>query len=175
MDNNNSEIQKLVDELAEKAKHLYINELKEQGIPASNDLINTLTAEGVIDGTHIIIYFNLNEYWRFVEQGTGEKAGHKKYSKMIPVDIIKDWIDIKPVPIPADFNKLKDPKSSFAYAIAHRISFGGPNGRLSGTEPKHPLQNMNESKELAKIKDEIVGKITEILHQQAIEEYLDKL
>lgn len=34
---------------------------------------------------------------------------------------------------------------------------------------------MNESKELAKIKDEIVGKITEILHQQAIEEYLDNL
>lgn len=110
-------IKPLVDEIV----NLYREELSSQHIDASGNLSSTLTSDIEIDDNRLRIYFNLEEYWKYVEYG--RRAG-----KRPPIQAIEKWITIKPI-IPQPYNNHIPTTKQLAYLIARKIGRDGIKGK----------------------------------------------
>ena len=116
--------------VAEQVVSIYRKELENKGINAIRNLSKTASATVELNGKHLIVYLELDHYWKYVEYG--RRAG-----KMPPADKIKEWIRVKPI-IPNPINgKIPDTKQ-LAFLIARKI------GR-EGFEGKHPIENITNS------------------------------
>ena len=125
----------LVDKLAE----LYRYQLRENDINASGKLSN-FEYDIDWDDKSFRVYFNLEDYWKWVEYG--RKAG-----KQPPITPIEEWIKIKPI-IPKAINGKVPTTKQLAFAISKSI------GKY-GTKPKSPLKNALNSPEATNIVSEI--------------------
>ena len=142
-------IQKLADSVGE----LYRKQLEDGGVNASSKPIRTIVE---FNGDRLLISFELNDYWKYVEYG-------RKPGKMPPVDSITDWIKIKRI-IPEPINgKIPDTKQ-LAFLIARKI------GR-DGVEGKHIMNKMIHSNQMNSIITDIKNEIMNQLKQQFINEW----
>lgn len=140
--------------IAEQVVSIYRKELENKGINASSNLSKTASATVELNGRHLIVYLELDHYWKYVEYG--RRAG-----KMPPVDKIKEWIRVKPI-IPNPINgKIPDTKQ-LAFLIARKI------GR-EGFEGKHPIENITNSSAIKSVIDDIKHEIANQLKQQLID------
>lgn len=140
--------------IAEQVVSIYRKELEDKGINASSNLSKTASATVELNGKHLIVYLELDHYWKYVEYG--RRAG-----KMPPVDKIKEWIRVKPI-IPNPINgKIPDTKQ-LAFLIARKI------GR-EGFEGKHPIENITNSSAINNVIDDITNEIMNQLKQQLID------
>lgn len=140
--------------IAEQVVSIYRKELEDKGINASSNLSKTASATVELNGKHLIVYLELDHYWKYVEYG--RRAG-----KMPPVDKIKEWIRVKPI-IPNPINgKIPDTKQ-LAFLIARKI------GR-EGFEGKHPIENITNSSAIKSVIDDITNEIMNQLKQQLID------
>ena len=139
------EITKEMRDVALQIAQAYKDLIAETGTNASGKLSNFKT-ECVMSGSFFEVYFNLQDYWKYVENG--RKAG-----KFPPVNAIKDWIQIKPV-VPRAINGRVPTTDQLAYLISRKIA-------TKGIEPKKLLKrSLEDSKD--KI-DLLVSLITEQL------------
>lgn len=125
----------LVDKLAE----LYRYQLKENDINATGNL-SSFDYDIEFDDKSFRVYFNLEEYWKWVEYG--RRAG-----KQPPIDPIYNWIKVKPI-VPKPKNGKIPTQRQLAFAISKSIG-------EHGTEGKHPLKNALGSIEATNIVSEI--------------------
>lgn len=125
----------LVDKLAE----LYRHQLKENDINATGNL-SSFDYDIEFDDKSFRVYFNLEEYWKWVEYG--RRAG-----KQPPIDPIYNWIKIKPI-VPKPRNGKIPTQRQLAFAISKSIG-------EHGTRGKHPLKNTLGSIEATNIVSEI--------------------
>ena len=140
--------------IAEQVVSIYRKELEDKGINASSNLSKTASATVELNGKHLIVYLELDHYWKYVEYG--RRAG-----KMPPVDKIKEWIRVKPI-IPNPINgKIPDTKQ-LAFLIARKI------GR-EGFEGKHLIENITNSSAINNVIDDITNEIMNQLKQQLID------
>lgn len=114
---NDNELKQLVGQLLQK----YKEQLEEKNINASGKLSNTASYSIEVEGDQIAIYFNLEDYWKYVEYG--RHAG-----KMPPVDKIAEWIRVKKI-VPRAKNGKVPTTQQLAYAISTKIARVGTNGR----------------------------------------------
>jgi hypothetical protein len=142
-------IQKLADSVVE----LYRKQLEEGGVSTSREPIRAIVE---FNGDQLLISFELNDYWKYVEYG-------RKPGKMPPVDSIADWIKIKRI-IPEPINgKIPDTKQ-LAFLIARKI------GR-DGVEGKHIMNKTIHSNQMNSIINDIKKEIMNQLKQQFIDEW----
>lgn len=142
-------IQKLADSVGE----LYRKQLEDGGVSTSRKPIRAIVE---FNGDQLLISFELNDYWKYVEYG-------RKPGKMPPVDSIADWIKIKRI-IPEPINgKIPDTKQ-LAFMIARKI------GR-DGVEGKHIINKTVYTNEMNSIINDIKKEIMNQLKQQFIDEW----
>lgn len=90
------------------------NKLKANDSYASGDLVNSIRGIVKQNGKYIVISIQLEDYWKFIENGTKPHFP--------PVDAIKNWISVKPVlPRPLKSGKLPT-DNQLAYLIGRKIS-----------------------------------------------------
>lgn len=147
------EQEQLLNDYTQRLAQLYKEKIDEAGRVASGDLKN-FESHFVLEEEHFRIYFNLQEYWKWVENG--RSAG-----KQPPSSAIERWIEVKHlVPNPVN-NKIPSTKA-LVFLIARKI------GR-EGYEGKHPLENAMKSDAAATIINEIkqvlINKIKDELHE----------
>lgn len=142
-----------IEKIANKVVELYRNELDKQGINASGTLYRNTKSKVVLNGTQLIVYLNLEDYYKFVEFG-------RPPGKFPPIDAIENWIKIKPV-IPEPINgKIPDTRQ-LAFLIARKISKEGYQGR-------HPIENIVKSNEMKNVIQSIKNELIKQLKQQLI-------
>lgn len=146
-----TQIQPIVDKIVE----LYRNELHNQGINASSTLSNSITSTIDVNDTKLVISFNLEPYWRYVEYG-------RRPGKMPPIDKISQWIRIKPV-IPDPINGRIPDTRSLAFLIARKIGREGIPGRK-------PLTKVMYSDKVENLIEEIRSIVMTQLKQELMDE-----
>lgn len=138
----------------------FVNELKAKlesnGTNASWDLSKSIKGIVKFDGKYVTVSIRLNEYWKYIENGTKPHFP--------PVDAIKKWISVKPVlPRPLASGKLPT-ENQLAYLIGRKIS-------RFGTKPKPFLNNTKEEFDLVgKVYNATLELITKQLEQEINEE-----
>lgn len=108
-------------ELGENVRRGYVNKLVKNGHPTQeNTLASTVTSEVIVKGTTYEVVLNLQDYWKYVEEGTRPHWP--------PISAIAHWIQIKPV-IPRPDEKGRIPsQQSLAFLISRKIAKKGTTG-----------------------------------------------
>lgn len=108
-------------ELGENVRRGYVNKLVKNGHPTQeNTLASTVTSEVIVKGTTYEVVLNLQDYWKYVEEGTRPHWP--------PISAIAHWVQIKPV-IPRPDEKGNIPsQQSLAFLISRKISREGTKG-----------------------------------------------
>ena len=97
---------------------------------ASGNLMSTVRAEVEVNGTRYAAVLYLQDYWKYVEEGTEPHWP--------PRQAILDWIKIKPViPRPDNRGRIPTPEQ-LAFLISRKIS-------REGTEGSHDLQTAEDA------------------------------
>lgn len=107
-----------IEQLVEKLANLYKSELV--GSLSSGDLLD-FDFKMSINGNLFQVTFCLQEYWQYVEYG--RRAG-----KRPPIEVIEDWIRIKPI-IPYPINGKVPDTRQLAFLIARKIGRDGIEGK----------------------------------------------
>ena len=108
-------------ELGENVREGYVNKLIRNGRPTTeNTLASTVTSQVEVNGTTYSVVLNLQEYWKYVEEGTRPHWP--------PPAAILHWIEVKPViPRPDEKGRIPTPKQ-LAYLIGRKIAREGTKG-----------------------------------------------
>ena len=145
----------LLVELGENVRKGYVNKLVKNGHPTQeNTLASTVTSEVIVKGTTYEVVLNLQDYWKYVEEGTRPHWP--------PKDAILHWVEVKPViPRPDAKGRIPSPKS-LAFLISRKIA-------KKGTTGTHDLKET---------KDTLLGyyreRITEVLERSAFD-YIERV
>ena len=125
-------------ELGENVRRGYVNKLVKNGHPTQeNTLASTVTSEVIVKGTTYEVVLNLQDYWKYVEEGTRPHWP--------PISAIAHWIQIKPV-IPRPDEKGRIPsQQSLAFLISRKIAKKGTQGTHDLKETKDALLGYYEA------------------------------
>lgn len=138
------EINTICAELLER----YKQSIKDSGHYASGELANTARYYTKWNGKYFELYFNLQEYWKYLENGTKPHFP--------PVDKIENWIRVKPI-VPQAVNGKVPSTKQLAFLIARGIS-------NNGTKPTKLLQQTVDGA------DDLINRLVEAIEQQLQEE-----
>ena len=119
-------IQRVLETLGDQIIDVYRRKLFDGGTNATGLLGNSLscivkTENGIYD-----LYLSLQDYWKYVENG-------RQPGKFPPMDVIKQWIQIKPVIPDARTGKLPT-IDQLTFLISRSIA-------INGIQPKNYLEN----------------------------------
>ena len=126
----------------------YKQGIKDSGHYASGELTNTARYITTWNGKYFELYFNLQDYWKYLENGTKPHFP--------PVNKIEDWIRIKPI-VPQAVNGKVPSTKQLAFLIARGIS-------QNGTKPTKILQNTLDGA------DDLLNRLVEAFEEQLQEE-----
>lgn len=126
MEDINTNIQRVLEALGDQIIDVYRRKLYEGGTNATGLLGNSLscivkTEDGIYD-----LYLSLQDYWKYVENG-------RQPGKFPPMDVIKQWIQVKPVIPDARTGKLPT-IDQLTFLISRSIA-------INGIQPKNYLEN----------------------------------
>lgn len=149
-----------IQNIAKQIIELYRLQLDKDGINASGNLSNNIKSIVELNDTRLIISLELEDYWKFVEYGRGP-------GKMPPIDVIEQWIKIKPV-IPEPINGRVPDTRQLAFLIARKI------GR-EGTVGRYPIEKIKKSDTMKTIIDDVKRELVRQIKQQFSENTLQTL
>lgn len=132
----------------------YKQSLKDSGHSASGDLANTARYITKWDGKCFELYFNLQGYWRYLENGTKPHFP--------PIEAIERWITVKHIIPTTNSGKIPSTKQ-LAFLIARGIS-------KNGTKPTKLLQQTIDGADdlINLIVDEITKQLQEEINKEKI-------
>ena len=145
-----TDIQTIIDQIANS----YRNELTQQGKVASGRL-RDFTVEVVQDDKWFNIVFNLEHYWKYVENG-------RKPGKFPPINAIMEWIRVKPI-VPHPMNNRVPTTKQLAFLIARSIA-------QNGIKPTHALQNTLANPQVENFIEQLCNYIIDQLEKQIDED-----
>ena len=144
--------------IADQIVDIYRAQLDEKNINASGKLRDTVETVVEIRGNKIVISLNLQDYWKFVEEGR-PPGGYP------PPPNIANWIKIKPVIPDARSGKIPSDRQ-LVYLISRKIATKGYEGRFP---LKATLEDPKMNNIIQDIKNEIVAQINQnLLGEQKI-------
>ena len=132
----------------------YKQSIKDSGHSASGDLANTARYITKWDGKYFELYFNLQGYWRYLENGTKPHFP--------PLEAIERWITVKHIIPTTNSGKIPSTKQ-LAFLIARGIS-------KNGTKPTKLLQQTIDGADdlINLIVDEITKQLQEEINKEEI-------
>lgn len=121
----------------------------------SNTTGNLSNFQTIIDinDTTFSVAFELEDYWKYVEYGRGPTKNLGGDGGRRLIDVIEDWIRIKPV-VPRAINGRVPDTRQLAFLIARKI-------HREGIEPKHYLRDTMSSEEVNIIINALKRTLTE--------------
>lgn len=147
----------ILQELADNVRQGYVDKLVKNGRPTTeNTLASTVTAEVEVNGTNYLAVLNLQEYWKYVEEGTKPHWA--------PIKPLIHWVEVKPlIPRPEQANLPREKQlESMAYAVRWKI-------HEEGTKGTHDLRETE---------DVLLGRYQELIAEalgRDTFEYIEKL
>lgn len=140
--------------IAEEMLNRYKQEVDYSGHKASGDLTNTAKSIVKFDGKYFEIYFNLQEYWKYLENGTKPHFP--------PIDAIERWITVKHI-IPSSNSGKVPTTKQLAFLIARSIN-------RNGTKPTKLLQKSidNSTDLIDALVDSIINQLQEEINKEEI-------
>jgi hypothetical protein len=120
-----NEIKQIANDLLER----YKASIRDNGHTASGDLERTASYKVEFNGRWLEISFNLQSYWKYLENGTRPHFP--------PMDAIERWIQVKRI-IPRTNSGRVPSTRQLAYLICREIS-------INGTKPTKMLQQTIDS------------------------------
>ena len=139
-----NEIKDICSELLER----YKKSIEDSGHVASGGLVNTATYQVVVGGSWLEVSFNLEEHWKYLENGTRPHFP--------PINAIEQWISVKRI-VPRSYNGKVPTTKQLAFLIARGIS-------KNGTKPTKLLQQTIDGA------DDLITKLIDALANQLQEE-----
>ena len=132
----------------------YKQSIKDSGHSASGDLANTARYITKWNGKYFELYFKLQDYWRYLENGTKPHFP--------PIKTIERWITVKHIIPTTNSGKIPSTKQ-LAFLIARGIS-------KNGTKPTKLLQQTVDGADdlINLIVDEIVKQLQEEINKEEI-------
>ena len=132
----------------------YKQSIKDSGHSASGDLANTARYITKWNGKYFELYFKLQDYWRYLENGTKPHFP--------PIEAIERWITVKLIIPTTNSGKIPSTKQ-LAFLIARGIS-------KNGTKPTKLLQQTVDGADdlINLIVDEIVKQLQEEINKEEI-------
>jgi hypothetical protein len=144
------EIRKIASDLLER----YKTAITDAGKTASGQLERTASYRVNISGAYLEVYFNLEDYWRYVENGTRPHFP--------PMDAIERWIQVKRIIPRTNGGKQIPTTRQLAYLISREIS-------VKGTKPTKILQKTIDGA------DDLIEQLIEAITKQLQEEINDEI
>lgn len=130
-------------------KHIceQIADLYRSKLPTATGNLKNFTYDIEWDGRYFNLVFNLEDYWKYIENGTKPHFP--------PISAIENWIKVKRI-IPYTYNKKVPTTKQLAYLISRKIS-------EVGTPAKHTLQNTIDSSSsyISELKEILLNKLLE--------------
>lgn len=120
--------EKVINDYGVALRNAYQDNLIKNGRIATGDLLNGVDLLIKKDNVSIKLYFDLADYWKYVEYDTKPHFP--------PVDKIREWIRVKPV-LPDDRGGRLPTPDQLAYLIGRKIS-------VEGTKGSHDLGDAQE-------------------------------
>lgn len=145
-----NEIKDICSELLER----YKKSIEDSGHVASGGLVNTATYQVVVGGSWLEVSFNLEEHWKYLENGTRPHFP--------PINAIEQWISVKRI-VPRSYNGKVPTTRQLAFLIARGIS-------KNGTKPTKLLQQTIDGADdlIAKLIDELGNQLQEEINKEEI-------
>lgn len=146
----------VLEELGREVAEQYKNNLRESGHSTRPDhLINSITTSVVVDDKAYKVVMQLNEYWKYLENGTEPHWP--------PVDAIRSWISYKPVlPRPGKDGRLPTP-NQLAFLIGRKIAREGTTGTHDFEEARDETVARWESRIRAALVEDVRAWLTAIV------------
>ena len=153
----------ILNNLIERYKTL----LEEDNKVASGDLLNSIQGEVRVDNNLYTFVINLNDYWKFLENGVNGTAvdngsTYSFKSKTVNTDAIEKWISVKKI-VPHSINNKVPSTKQLAYYISRSIARNGIKG---GHYLNNSLQSTdfinNIIEEFSKQINIVINKITKV-------------
>ena len=138
------EITQNINDICTQLLERYKHSIQDSGHYASGELANSAKYITKWDGRYFEVIFNLQDYWRYLENGTKPHFP--------PINKIEEWIKVKPV-VPQAMNGKVPTTKQLAYMISRSIS-------IKGTKPTKLLQQTIDSAD-----DLISALVNEITNQ----------
>lgn len=163
---NPAELLAVLEDLAKDIRENYQDSLIRNGRWASGDLVESIYTEVEVRGSRYIVWLNMLDYWKYVEEGT--KAHWP------PRDAILSWIKAKPI-IPRPDSRGRIPKpEQLAFLISRAMAGKSPNQ----ANTKNPQGGTKGTHDLRKVKNAVLSmyeeRLTEALHRDALN-YIEKV
>lgn len=98
----------------------YKSELDAAKANATFNLKNTVKPIVEERETSIVLLLQLQDYWKYLEEGTGTAAGHQPYKNPPPFRAILQWVKDKPI-VPWNDRLMTMPLSQAQEAMAAQI------------------------------------------------------
>lgn len=146
--------------IADDIAKLYQSKLSDENINATGDLSKSAVNWDIKYENDVFrVVFNLEHYWYYVENG-------RRPGKMPPIDVIKDWIQVKRM-VPRPLHDKIPSTDQLAFMIARKIGRDGIPGR-------HPLERTISEIQHNGLLDKFKGAIVQVLSNE-IETEIQKL
>lgn len=132
----------------------YKDNLERSGRRASGNLITSVNTKVDVDGTLFEIELQLEDYWKYVEEGRG--AG-----KFPPVDKILEWIRLKPILPYPDRNGKLPTEQQLAFLIGRKIANEGFEG---SNDLENTMEEVDYEEQIQEAMDkDVLGCLEELL------------
>lgn len=142
-------LQNALQEYADVFIEMYQQNLDDNDANASGKLRNTITSNVFVDDIHYEVTLNLQEYYKYVQNGSSSGA-------WVPLDKMLEWINIRRI-LPRDGQTLEQMARSIQYSIFK-------NGSKGFREHRENMFNNT----LDELKTEYETKIQEALYTDVI-------
>ena len=150
-----SALLQVLEDLAKDIKENYKDHLELHDRIASGDLLRSVETEIEVKGTTYIVWLNLADYWKYVEEDTKPHWP--------PKQAIDRWIFIKPViPRPDKNGRIPTP-DQLSYLIRRAISEHGTTGSHDLRDTENAVLPMYEERLLDALERDCLEYIEKVL------------
>lgn len=146
---------RILQELAQDVEQNYKEHLEQHGRIASGDLLRSISTEIEVRGTTYIVWLNLADYWKYVEEDTRPHWP--------PKAAIDRWIFIKPVlPRPDSKGKIPTP-AQLSFLIRRKIALEGTKGSHDLRDTENAVLPMYEERILEALERDVLDYVERVL------------
>lgn len=114
-------LKKVLAEYADDFVYKYKENLSKSDRRATGSLITSVHSRIDVDGNEFAIDLNLEDYWKYVEEGRGP-------GKFPPIGKILEWVRVKPILPYPDKNGRLPTENQLAFLIGRKIANEGFEG-----------------------------------------------
>ena len=152
---NPSNLLRVLEDLAKDVRENYKEHLELHDRVASGDLLRSVSTEVEVRGTTYIVWINLADYWKYVEEDTKPHWP--------PKAAIDRWIFIKPVLPRPDGNGKIPTAESLSFLIRRKIAEEGTKGTHDLRDTERAVLPMYEERLLDALQRDALEYIEKVL------------